>query len=42
MIIIFAPQGFLTKDQQGEAKGKENAWAKTIQDGVEAKVEETE
>ena len=29
-------QGFQTKEQQSEAKSKENAWDKTIQDGVEA------
>ena len=37
--LYFVSQGFVTKEQQNEAKSKENAWAKTIQDGVEAKLE---
>ena len=35
MIILHIVQGFVAKDQEND-KSKENAWAKTIQDGVEA------
>ena len=35
MIILHIAQGFVAKDQEND-KSKENAWAKTIQDGVEA------
>ena len=35
LFIVYVAQGFVAKDQEND-KSKENAWAKTIQDGVEA------
>ena len=35
IFILHNAQGFVAKDQEND-KSKENAWAKTIQDGVEA------